>query len=158
MFERLQQLLTEAGARFRVVEHPHEGNSERVAAVRGTEVGQGAKAMLCKLKHADFNVMTIVPGDRRVDFKKVAQHYGHSKASLLSPEEATAQTGCVIGAIPPFSFDPSLRLVVDPELFRRYKEIAFNAGRLDRSIVLNADDYLRIAKPELVEIIVENGT
>ncbi|WP_394778957.1 YbaK/prolyl-tRNA synthetase associated domain-containing protein [Undibacterium sp.] len=152
MFERLQQLLTEAGADFRVVEHALEGNSEKVAAVRGTEVGQGAKAMLCKLKNADFSVMTIVPGDRRVDFKKVAAHYGLAKASLLSPEEAMAQTGCVIGAIPPFSFDAGLRLLVDPELFRRYTEIAFNAGRLDRSIVLNAADYLRIAKPELADI------
>jgi len=152
VFKRLQQLLTEAGARFRVVEHPLEGNSERVAAVRGTEVGQGAKAMICKLKNADFNVMTIVPGDCRVDLKKVAQHYGCAKAGLLSPEEATAQTGCAIGAIPPFSFDPKLRLLVDPELFRRYREIAFNAGRLDRSIILNADDYLRIARPELATI------
>jgi len=152
VFERLQHLLTEAGARFRVVEHVLEGNSERVAAVRGTEVGQGAKAMLCKLKNVDFHVMTIVPGDRRVDFKKVAQHYGHTKASLLPPEEAMRQTGCAIGAIPPFSFDPGLRLLVDPELFRRYREIAFNAGRLDRSIILDADDYLRIARPELAEI------
>jgi Ala-tRNA(Pro) deacylase len=28
-----------------------------------------------------------------------------------------------------------------------YDEIAFNAGRLDRSIVLNTQDYLRIAQP-----------
>ncbi|MES2068879.1 MAG: YbaK/prolyl-tRNA synthetase associated domain-containing protein [Pseudomonadota bacterium] len=152
MFERLQQLLTESGASFRVVEHALEGNSERVAAVRGTEVGQGAKAMICQLKNADFHVMTIVPGDRKVDFKKVAQYYGLSKASLLSAEEATALTGCVIGAIPPFSFSPRLRLLVDPELFRRYRQIAFNAGRLDRSIVLDAGDYLRIAQPEQAEI------
>lgn len=152
MFERLQQLLTGSGASFRVVEHALEGNSERVAAVRGTKVEQGAKAMICQLKNADFHVMTIVPGDRKVDFKKVAQYYGLSKTSLLSTEEATALTGCVIGAIPPFSFSPRPRPLVDPELFRRYRQIAFNAGRLDRSIVLDAGDYLRIAQPEQAEI------
>jgi prolyl-tRNA editing enzyme YbaK/EbsC (Cys-tRNA(Pro) deacylase) len=33
-----------------------------------------------------------------------------------------------------FSFHPALRLVADPLLFERFPQIAFNAGRLDRSI------------------------
>lgn len=41
-------------------------------------------------------------------------------------------------------------LVADPLLFERYREIAFNAGVLTKSIILNTDDYLRIARPELV--------
>lgn len=52
--------------------------------------------------------------------------------------------------IPPFSFHPDLRLIADPLLFDRYPEIAFNAGQLDKSIILNTEDYLRIARPELV--------
>ena len=59
-------------------------------------------------------------------------------------------TACVFGAIPPFSFHPDLRLIADPLLFDRYPEIAFNAGQLDKSIILNTEDYLRIARPELV--------
>jgi len=31
----------------------------------------------------------------------------------------------------------------------RFGEIAFNAGRLDRSIVLDSTDYMRIARPLL---------
>ena len=42
--------------------------------------------------------------------------------------------------------------MVDPQLLARHKEIAFNAGRLDTSIVLNADDYERIATPLLADI------
>ena len=42
--------------------------------------------------------------------------------------------------------------MVDPQLLARHKEIAFNAGRLDTSIVLNADDYERIAVPLLADI------
>lgn len=58
----------------------------------------------------------------------------------------------MVGAIPPFSFNEELKLVADPELFERYSEIAFNAGRLDRSIILNSDDYLRVARPVLTKI------
>lgn len=56
---------------------------------------------------------------------------------------------CVFGAIPPFSFHPALRLVADPLLFERFPQIAFNAGRLDRSIILDTEDYLYIARPEI---------
>lgn len=154
MFERLLRLLSEQGADFRVIEHPAEGNSEKVAAVRGTVVGQGAKAMVCSLKNADFHVMAVVPGDRRVDFKKVATYFGLSKASLLKADDAVTLTGCAVGTIPPFSFHPSQRLLVDAELLRRFDRIAFNAGRLDRSIVLATRDYLRIAEPTVADITV----
>jgi Ala-tRNA(Pro) deacylase len=156
MFERIDALLQESGARYRVVRHPAEGNSERVAQVRGTLVSQGAKAMLCRIKEQPgLLVLAILPGDRKVDFRKVAQAVGGKKASFASPEEAVASTGCAIGAIPPFSFSPEIRLVVDPRLISQHEEIAFNAGRLDTSIVLNTADYARIAQPLLAEIIAD---
>ena len=153
VFDRLESLLRDENARFRVIRHPAEGNSERVAAIRGTQVGQGAKAMLCRAKDQQGAlILAVLPGDRKVDFRKVAQAVGSKKVSLASPDEATATTGCVIGAIPPFSFTPEIRLVVDPQLLARHDEIAFNAGRLDTSIVLNAADYARIAAPLLADI------
>jgi Ala-tRNA(Pro) deacylase len=153
MFERINTLLQESNARYRVIRHPAEGGSERVAQVRGTRVSQGAKAMLCRVKEQPgLLVLAILPGDRKVDFRKVAQAVGGKKASFASPEEATARTGCAIGAIPPFSFSPGIRLVVDPQLLSRHQEIAFNAGRLDTSIVLDAADYARIAQPLLADI------
>ena len=153
VFDRLESLLSEENARFRVIRHPAEGNSERVAAIRGTQVGQGAKAMLCRAKDQPGTlVLAVLPGDRKVDFRKVAQAVGSKKVSLASPDEAAATTGCVIGAIPPFSFTPDIRLVVDPQLLARHEEIAFNAGRLDTSIVLNAADYARIAAPLVADI------
>lgn len=153
MFDKLVLLLRAQQASFRVIEHPPEGNSERVAALRQTAVGQGAKAMMCTIEGSDVLVMSVVPGDHRVNLNRVAQHFGHKKANFMSIDQAQALTGCVMGAIPPFTFHPQLRLLLDPQLTARYSEVAFNAGRLDRSIVLAVDDYLRIAKPELTTII-----
>jgi len=156
VFNRLESLLLAEKARFRVIRHPAEGNSERVASIRGTQVSQGAKAMLCRPRdRAGTLVLAVLPGDRKVDFRKVAQAVGSKKVSLASPDEAAAATGCVIGAIPPFSFTPDIRLVVDPQLLARHEEIAFNAGRLDTSIVLNSADYARIAAPLLADISAE---
>jgi Ala-tRNA(Pro) deacylase len=155
IFQQLVSLLDGGGARYRVIEHPAAGKSEEVARIRGTEVGQGAKAMACKLQipgSPAVHVLAVLAADRQLDLAALAALFGAKKASLMSPKEIDAMTGCVLGAIPPFSFHPELKLVADPELFERYREIAFNAGRLDASIVLDAEDYLRLAVPQVAPI------
>lgn len=150
IFDRLQKLLYNHDTRFRIIEHPPEGKSDEVARIRGTAVGQGAKAMLCKSKDdSAVFLLAVLPGDRKLDFRKVAEATGLKKVTLASAEEATLTTGCKVGAIPPFTFSPQIQLLVDPALVEAYAEIAFNAGRLDRSIVLDSADYLRIAQPQL---------
>ena len=153
MFEQLQAQLSEGGARFRVIHHPAAGTSDTVARIRGTDPGQGAKAMLCQIKgKPETLVLAILPGNQKIDFRAVGAAVGGGKASLVSPETAKERTGCVIGSIPPFVFDPSITLIAEPQLFEQFSEIAFNAGRLDASIVLDSQDYLRIARPQLVSI------
>ncbi len=56
-----------------------------------------------------------------------------------------------MGAVPPFSFDPQLTLMVDINLLAE-DQIVFNAGRLDRSVFLRSDDYLRLARPVVESI------
>ncbi|MGC5703564.1 YbaK/prolyl-tRNA synthetase associated domain-containing protein [Pseudomonas sp. NFXW11] len=156
VFQRLVQLLDSHQARYRVLLHPAEGQSARVAEIRGTEPGQGAKAMLCSLKGADeVYGLVILSGDQKLDMKKVGTALGGKKAQLASAELAMQLTGCVIGAIPPLSFDSRISLIVDPQLIERYTEIAFNAGRLDASMVLATEDYLRIAQPRLLRVTQE---
>ncbi len=70
----------------------------------------------------------------------------------MKPETAMELTGCRIGAIAPFVFDERIQLIVDPSLTSRYGEIAFNAGRLDASMVLDTQDYLAIAQPRLLDV------
>jgi Ala-tRNA(Pro) deacylase len=47
-------------------------------------------------------------------------------------------------AIPPFSFSEQLQLLADPSI-QENEEVVFNAGRLDRSIMMKLSDYIRIA-------------
>lgn len=150
--QRLIDLLSLEGARYRIVSHEAVGKCEAVSEIRGTALDQGAKALVCKVKGNGVNqhVLAILPADQQADLSLLATHLGGLRASLASPAEVDALTGCVFGAIPPFSFHPQLKLVADPLLFERFDEIAFNAGVLDKSIILNTRDYLRIAQPEQV--------
>ncbi|WP_409501118.1 YbaK/prolyl-tRNA synthetase associated domain-containing protein [Mannheimia glucosida] len=152
-FRQLTALLDSHQARYRVVEHSSAGKSEEVAKIRGTEIGQGAKALVCKVKGNGVKqaVLAILPADYQADLTKIAEHLGGLRASLASPAEVAELTDCVFGAIPPFSFHPDLLLVAEPSLFERYDELAFNAGTLERSIILNTEDYQRIVNPVLIQ-------
>lgn len=150
--QHLLQVLDTGQAHFRVMEHEAMGKCEAVSEIRGTALGQGAKALVCKVKGNGVkqHVLAILAADQQADLARLAAHLGGLKASLASPAEVDALTACVFGAIPPFSFHPDLKLVADPLLFERFDEIAFNAGVLEKSIIMNTQDYLRIAQPELV--------
>lgn len=148
--ERLTALLDQNGIAYRLLHHAAEGRSEAVAALRGTAVGQGAKALVCRVKLSSTqrtHVLAVFPADRRADLDAIARASGGKKASLASRDLARALTGCEIGAIPPFVFNPALTLLVDETLGSRFEEIVFNAGRLDASIVMRASDYLTLVRP-----------
>lgn len=151
--QHLLAVLEQQQARFRVMEHEAMGKCEAVSEIRGTALGQGAKALVCKVKGNGVkqHVLAILAADQQADLSRLATHLGGLKASLASPAEVDELTACVFGAIPPFSFHPALKLVADPLLFERFDEIAFNAGLLEKSIVMDTQDYLRIAQPELVD-------
>src|SRR5262245_24293070 len=110
VFERLIEIFKSGEARFRVIEHEPEGQSERVASVRGTTASQGAKAIVCRIlvDGQDRLVLAIVPGNRRVDMNAVATAVGGRKGSFAPVAVAEAVTGCVMGAIPPVAFDDQL--------------------------------------------------
>lgn len=155
-FEKLVALFDEGKANYRVLAHAAARTSEEVARIRGTQMSQGAKAMVCRVKVSGSQrvyVHVVLPADQQVDFDKVAAAAGGKRASLATPEEAQALTDCEMGAVPPVSFHPDVVLVADPTLAVRHEEIAFNAGLRDRSIVINTGDYMRIVAPKMFTII-----
>ena len=152
--QRLIALLSQEGANFRVVTHEAVGKCEAVSEIRGTALGQGAKALVCKVKGNGVNqhVLAILAADQQADLSQLASHIGGLRASLASPAEVDELTGCVFGAIPPFSFHPKLKLVADPLLFERFDEIAFNAGMLDKSVILKTTEGRRHTKRWLLSM------
>jgi Ala-tRNA(Pro) deacylase len=152
--QMLVALLEEGGAEYRLLEHVSEGRSADIAKIRGNHPGQALKAIVVTIKgggQGTRNVMAIVPGNRRLDMKGLRKAAGAQKGKFMSPDDATALTGCVMGAVPPFTFWDELALYADPAI-RDNDEVCFNAGRLDRSIFMKLDDYIRLADPTFADI------
>ena len=151
---QLCALLDREGAVYRVVEHAAEGRTELIAQIRGNRIEQSIKSMTLQVritKKENIYCLANIPGDCRVDFDGVKKHFNADSVAFASKEKAQALTGCVIGAIPPFSFNEQLQVLADP-LIQENEEVVFNAGRLDRSIFMKLDDYIRIAKPKIAKI------
>ena len=148
---RLIAHLEAAGARFRIVEHAAEGRSEAISVIRGNHPSQALKAMVVALKGGGpaFG-LAVLPGDRRCDFAALAEAFGAKKARFAAPEDAERLTGCMMGAVPPFTFNDALPLIADPAI-QANEEVCFNAARLDRSIFMPLSDYLRTAMPKLAD-------
>jgi Ala-tRNA(Pro) deacylase len=95
----------------------------------------------------------VIPGDARVDLAAVKELLPATYVSFASPQLAEDLSGTQIGTVLPFTFNPALELIVDPSLLD-HERIYFNAGRLDRSMVLDTARYLEVAKPRLARISV----
>ncbi len=154
-FQQISDFLQSHQIEFTVIDHPSEGKSEEVAKIRGTEVGQGAKALVCQIRgQSPYKYLLVISaGDQKVDFKKLAEAINVKRVSMASLDTVSELTGCVPGSVPPFSFHDDLTVIADPDIFNRFDEIAFNAGSLEKSIKMKTEDYLKIVQPKILEII-----
>lgn len=152
--ERLIALLDEAAVPYRLIDHAPEGATEAVSALRGHPVSQGAKCIVLRVKldrRTTRHVLAVVPGDRRVDLDAVRGLYGARYVGFSDAATAERLARSVPGTVLPFSFDPELELVADPEVVAQ-AQIYFNAARLDRSLVMSGADYAGLAGPRVASI------
>ncbi len=152
--ERLRELLDANGAVYRVVNHEAEGRTEFITKIRGNRLEQAIKSIVVQVrlnKKENTYCLANVPGDCRVDLDGIKTHFNAAGIGIAPRAKAEQLAGCVIGSIPPFSFNEQLVVLADP-LIKENEEVVFNAGRLDRSIFMKMEDYIRIARPRLVKI------
>lgn len=155
-FEKITALLDQHHADYRVVEHEAIGQTDVISSIRGNDLNQAAKAMVLEVTMPDGAdaryLLAIVPGDCKINFKSAARAIGGKKSSFAAPEKAQDLTQCVMGAVPPFSFDDRLALRVDTRL-RDVGTLWFNAGALERSVALNVDDFFVLSAMTVVQTL-----
>jgi Ala-tRNA(Pro) deacylase len=151
--ERLRALLDENGAIYRLIEHQAEGRTEVIARIRGNRTEQAIKSIVVQVRFGKENryYLANVPGDCRVDLQAIRAHLQATGVAIAPRERAEELAGCVVGAVPPFSFNERLTVLADPRIGEN-EQVVFNAGRLDRSIFMKSSDYMRVARPQLLQM------
>jgi len=146
VFQRVEALLQRHDVKFDVLRHDPVFTSEEAAAVRGTPLASGAKALICK--GGEQFVMFVVPADLKLDGKAVRRAKGWRKLRFADREEVRQLTGLDPGSIPPFGSLFEMPTLCDPRLGEN-ETINFNAGDHGISVSMRYDDYVKVEGPEL---------
>ena len=145
VFDKLSRMLAERELPFEILRHEPVFTSEAAAAVRGTPLASGAKALVCK---ADERfLMIVVPADRKLSSKAV-RNAGMKSLRFASREEVEQRTGLAPGSIPPFGSLFGLETWCDERLAEQPR-INFNAGDHSISISMAYADYISAEQPRL---------
>lgn len=149
VFERLEAWLRGQGVAFSVLRHEPVYTSEQAAAVRGTPLASGAKALV--LKAGDRFVLAVLPADRKLDSKKAREALGVKGLRFASKGEVEHLTGLKPGSIPPFGSLFSLPTYCDSALAEN-TSINFNAGDHAISVQMPYAEYARVENPKMVTL------
>ncbi len=99
---------------------------------------------------AGFHI-AVLSADRKLDSRTLQIILNSRKLRFATAEELLDLTGLVPGSVPPFGHPIlPLDLVVDRSVLRN-ERIAFNAGSLQKSIVMPTKDYLTICGGQLAD-------
>src|SRR6185437_6091403 len=151
LYNRLIADLNSAGALYRLIDRYPEGRTEPASALRGHDLAHAAKSLVVRVKitkKENRYALAVIPGNARLDLLAVKCLLGGTRAAFADRSTAEKLAGSMSGTLLPFSYHPQLELIADPALLAG-PEIYFNAARLDRSIAMATDDYLRIASPRI---------
>ncbi len=144
VLESIRTLLKEAGAVFREIHHEPTRTSQQAADARGESIEIGGKAIVAKVD--DTFRLFVVSAGRRLRSRAICKHLGAQRFRFATPEELHELTGLVPGCVPPFGRPIlPLDLYVDSSILENDR-IAFNAGSLTDSIILDRERYIEIAR------------
>ncbi len=160
IYQEVVSLLTAKTINFREIVHAAEGQCEVVSKIRGNELSQAMKAivLMAKINKKDRKYyLAVLPGDRAIDMNVIKRFARANEGVMFAPKDRAEQlTGCVMGSVPPFTFNPQLELIVDPSI-RENSEIVFNAGTLDRSIFMSVEDYISVTNPNFLNFVKDSA-
>ncbi len=149
VFDRLEAWLRQSGVPFTVMRHEPVYTSEQAAAVRGTSLASGAKALVVK---ADQRfVVLVLPADRKLGKRKARETLAAKSIRFATKEEVENLTGLQPGSIPPFGSQFGLATYCDPALADN-SPINFNAGDHTISIHMAYADFIKVEKPTLLPL------
>ncbi len=147
VYTALCSYLNEHDVVYRLVHHQATYTSEESSLARGEDLSIDGKALLMKVD--DQFHLFVLSATKKCDSKKIKERFNAKKLRFANSEELFQLTELVPGSVPPFGrpilpFD----LFIDESIIKNEK-IAFNAGLLTESIVMQVADYLKIVNGQI---------
>lgn len=145
---RLMALLDDNKIKYQKFDHPPVHTSEEAAKARGTDIKQGAKALIM---YADKKpIMIVISAATKLANNVFKNDYQVKDLRMATPDEVKKVSGAEIGAVPPFGNLMDIKTYVDNKLSENTK-IAFNAGLHTKSLTIAYKDWEKLVSPVVGE-------
>ena len=113
---------------FELVKYEHEEKGAEFAArATGFPLDRTVKTLVVDLGGRNY-CLALLPGDRQLDLKQLAQVFAVKRAAMADTATAERLTGYRIGGISPFGTKQALPAVMEKRI-RECGEVILNAGQ-----------------------------
>ena len=130
---------------YREAHHQPTRTSQEAADARGEPIRIGGKAIVAKVDR-NFRLF-VLSAALGLNSRAICRHLKAQRFRFAHRDELLELTGLVPGCVPPFGRPIlDLDLYVDRSIMENDR-IAFNAGSLTDSMIMDREDYIRIAGP-----------
>lgn len=147
VYDKILKFLDDNKTDYIAFEHEFVHTSKDAANLRDTKLEEGAKSLLLKTKSGKF-IMCVVPGNLKVDLKKVCELVKEKNVTLASPEEVLKITNCAVGSVPPLGNLFGIEIYFD-STFLSKQIMVFSAGSHYYSIKMNPEQFIKIVNPKI---------
>lgn len=146
---KIKELLEKEKINYQVLEHDPAYTAMEVAQAQHVPGHQMIKSVIVG---ADGKwIMCVLPATHKIDFDKLKRVLNLKEAVLANEAKvATLFPGFEIGAMPPFSQMGGLKVYLDKSL-EENETVAFNAGTHTDVLKIKLKDYMRLAKPVVID-------
>ncbi len=139
--EKVRECFNKLGIENRILEFDVSSATVELAA-KALNVEPARIAKTLSFKQDDHCILIVCAGDVRVDNKKYKSYF-HTKARMLSPEEALAFTGHSIGGVCPFGIENNnVKIYLDNSL-KRFQTIYPACGSSNSAIELTCEELFK---------------
>lgn len=135
---------------YHATTHARAVDAQRLAAAEGVSGDDVAKPVLLSVRGQ--LAMLVLPASEQVDLQRASDALGHNEVRLATEEEfVSVFDDCEAGAEPPFGNLYGIPTFMDQSLRTRH-QLVCRDGSHTRSIRIAVADYVRLVKPEVVDV------
>lgn len=146
--QSIRDLLEQKKIAYQTVEHEPVYTNPAMAEALGVPESRTVKSLVVTTKEGEL-VVVVLPGHKKVDWKRAAAAANTRKVSFAKPETVLEKVGCEVGCVPPFGQRTSMKVIMDKELTRQ-QDVYFNPGVHHKSYKIAARDLVRLCKPSFM--------
>jgi Cys-tRNA(Pro)/Cys-tRNA(Cys) deacylase len=138
---------------------PDIHSADELALAVGMPAGQVFKTLVV-MPEKGRPLLAIVPGDRELDLKKLAQAANEKKLRMATQREAESLTGLLVGGISALALlNKGFNKIFLDVSAKQYDEILVSAGQRGINLQLAVQDLVRVTNARAADIAqVQSGT